>query len=116
MRRPLDAPSASITLYPCSVSTSAINMRIVGSSSITSTVSPAGGALFPYLECMVNQSFGMVIGKGGADTIVNAMTSALKKRNAALILGAPVTSIDVSSGRAAGVTLADGHRLKLLAL
>jgi phytoene dehydrogenase-like protein len=72
----------------------------------------AGGALFPYLECMVNQSFGMVIGKGGADTIVNAMTGALKKRNAALILGAPVTSIDVSSGRAAGVTLADGRRLE----
>ena len=52
----------------------------------------AGGALFPYLECMVNQTFGMVIGKGGADTIVNAMTGALKTRDAALILGAPVTS------------------------
>src|SRR5579883_3538387 len=30
----------------------------------------AGGALFPYLESMANQSFGMVIGKGGADTII----------------------------------------------
>ena len=40
----------------------------------------AGGALFPYLECMVNQSFGMVIGKGGADTIVNAMVGALKSK------------------------------------
>ena len=40
----------------------------------------AGGALFPYLECMVNQAFGMVIGKGGADTIVKAMVGALKAR------------------------------------
>ena len=30
----------------------------------------AGGALFPYLESMANQAFGMVIGQGGADTII----------------------------------------------
>ena len=72
----------------------------------------AGGALFPYLECMANQTFGMVIGKGGADTIVNAMTRALKARGAVLILGAPVARIDVSSGRASGVTLADGRHLE----
>ena len=72
----------------------------------------AGGALFPYLECMVNQTFGMVIGKGGADTIVNAMTGALKTRGAALVLGAPVARINVSSGRASGVTLVDGRRLE----
>ena len=38
----------------------------------------AGGALFPYLESMANQSFGMVIGQGGADTIVKAMTGYLE--------------------------------------
>jgi phytoene dehydrogenase-like protein len=73
----------------------------------------AGGALFPYLECMVNQTFGMVIGKGGADTIVNAMTGALKTRGAALVLGVSVTRIDISSGRASGVTLADGRHLEV---
>ena len=72
----------------------------------------AGGALFPYLESMANQTFGMVIGKGGADTIVNAMTRALKARGAVLILGAPVARIDISSGRAGGVTLADGRHLE----
>ena len=40
----------------------------------------AGGALFPYLECMVNQNFGMVIGKGGADTIITAMVGMLKAK------------------------------------
>ena len=47
----------------------------------------AGGALFPYLECMVNQSFGMVIGQGGADTIVKAMVSMLKSKGVELLLG-----------------------------
>ena len=50
----------------------------------------AGGALFPYLECMVNQSFGMVIGKGGANTIVSAMVGMLKAKGGEVILGAPV--------------------------
>ncbi|HLH49434.1 MAG TPA: NAD(P)/FAD-dependent oxidoreductase, partial [Roseiarcus sp.] len=30
----------------------------------------AGGALFPYLESMANQSFGMAIGEGGADVVI----------------------------------------------
>lgn len=72
----------------------------------------AGGALFPYLESMANQSFGMVIGKGGADTIIKAMTGVLKARGGELILGAPVTRIEVNSGRATAVTLADGRRLE----
>jgi phytoene dehydrogenase-like protein len=71
----------------------------------------AGGALFPYLECMVNQNFGMVIGKGGADTIVSAMAGMLKAKGGELILGAPVARIETASGRATGVTLADGRKL-----
>jgi phytoene dehydrogenase-like protein len=71
----------------------------------------AGGALFPYLECMVNQNFGMVIGKGGADTIVSAMVGMLTAKGGELILGAPVASIETASGRATGVTLADGRKL-----
>ena len=38
----------------------------------------AGGALFPYLESMANQSFGMALGKNGADAIITAMVRALK--------------------------------------
>ena len=36
----------------------------------------SGGAVFPYLEGMANQAFGMVLGKGGADTIIKAMIKA----------------------------------------
>src|SRR6185437_5858289 len=45
----------------------------------------AGGALFAYLECTINQSFGMVIGRGGADAIVKAMVGALKAGGADLL-------------------------------
>jgi phytoene dehydrogenase-like protein len=38
----------------------------------------AGGAVFPYLESMANQHFGMVIGKGGADTVTQALVSKIE--------------------------------------
>ena len=72
----------------------------------------AGGALFPYLECMVNQSFGMVVGQGGADAIVRAMVGALKAKGGELVLGDRVTRIETSAGAATGVTLASGRRLE----
>jgi phytoene dehydrogenase-like protein len=40
----------------------------------------AGGALFPYLESMADQAFGMVIGAGGADVVVRAMTGFVKAK------------------------------------
>jgi phytoene dehydrogenase-like protein len=71
----------------------------------------AGGALFPYLETMTNQAFGMVIGEGGADAIIKAMTGLLKAKGGELFLNSPVASVDVSGGRAKTVTLADGRKL-----
>ena len=71
----------------------------------------AGGALFPYLESMANQAFGMVIGAGGADTIIKAMSGLIKAKGGEIRLGQAVTSIETSSGAATGVRLADGTRL-----
>ena len=71
----------------------------------------AGGALFPYLECMVNQNFGMVIGQGGADTIVRSMVGALKAKGGELWLGDRVTNVTMSGGAATGVGLASGKQL-----
>lgn len=76
------------------------------------TPDTAGGALFPYLESMANQAFGMVIGKGGAATIIQAMTGLLKEKGGALLLDSPVAAIDQdSAGKADGVTLANGEKL-----
>lgn len=71
----------------------------------------AGGALFPYLESMTNQLFGMVIGKGGADTIIRAMTSLFAAKGGTLLLDAPVAAIEMTGGKASGVRLADGRVL-----
>ncbi|MDH6231906.1 phytoene desaturase [Mesorhizobium soli] len=72
----------------------------------------AGGALFPYLESMASQAFGMVIGKGGADTIIRAMTSLLKAKGGEILLGTAVDAIETDGTRATGVRLADGRTLK----
>ncbi len=71
----------------------------------------AGGALFPYLEGMANQAFGMVLGKGGAETIVKAMTSLLESRGGSLACNADVKRVIVENGRARGIELADGRKI-----
>ncbi|MCY1667414.1 phytoene desaturase family protein [Rhizobium sp. SL86] len=71
----------------------------------------AGGALFSYLETMTNQAFGMVIGAGGADVIIKAMTGLLRAKGGELFLNSPVASVDIVNGRARTVTLADGRKL-----
>lgn len=72
----------------------------------------AGGALFPYLEAMADQSFGMALGKGGADVMIKAMTGYLKELGGDLHLDAEVTHIDKANGHASGVTLKDGRTVE----
>lgn len=71
----------------------------------------SGGALFSYLESMANQAFGMVIGKGGADTMINAMTAYLKELGGELHLATPVREIISGQGKAEGVLLSNGQRI-----
>lgn len=72
----------------------------------------AGGALFPYLESMACQSFGMVIGRGGADTIVAAMVGYLEELGGEVHLEAPVREVTSTGRKASGVVLADGRRIE----
>ena len=69
----------------------------------------AGGALFPYLESMANQSFGMAFGRGGADSMIKALVATLKSLGGELHLGRAVETIETSSGRASGVRLGGGE-------
>ena len=71
----------------------------------------AGGALFPYLESMANQSFGMVIGAGGADTMIKAMVGRLAALGGRLQLNSEVAEIVRRDGRAVGVRLASGETI-----
>ena len=72
----------------------------------------AGGALFPYLESFASQSFGMAFGRGGADTIVKALTGTLAEFGGTLRLSSPAEGVVLKDGRAAGVRLAGGEVLE----
>ena len=72
----------------------------------------AGGAVFPYLEAMAGQAFGMVLGHGGADTMTRAMVKMIEARGGTVHCGQEVTAIEHASGRAIGITLADGRALR----
>jgi phytoene dehydrogenase-like protein len=69
----------------------------------------AGGAIFPYLEGMAAQAFGMVIGKGGADTVTRALVAAIQARGGVVHLGAQVSRILRQGDKAIGITLAGGE-------
>ena len=71
----------------------------------------SGGALFPYLETMANQAFGMVIGKGGADIMIKAMLGYLKELGGEVHLNAPVKEVTSSAGSADGVLLVNAERI-----
>ncbi|HEY5210349.1 MAG TPA: NAD(P)/FAD-dependent oxidoreductase [Stellaceae bacterium] len=71
----------------------------------------AGGALFPYAESMSNQAFGMVIGAGGADTIIRAMVKTLGQLGGTLLTNAEAARVRIAGGKANGVVLADGRAL-----
>jgi phytoene dehydrogenase-like protein len=68
-----------------------------------------GGAVFPYLESLASQSFGMVIGKGGADTIMRAMKGMMEASGGKVFPGAEVVEFTTSGGKALGVRLASGE-------
>ena len=72
----------------------------------------AGGAVFPYLEGMANQSFGMVLGKGGADTMVKALAAMVEAGGGTIECNARVERVLTEGGRATGVMLADGRRIE----
>jgi phytoene dehydrogenase-like protein len=70
-----------------------------------------GGALFCFLESFASAANGMVLGKGGARTLPDALASLLASLGGELRCGAEVARITVEGRRATGVELADGERL-----
>lgn len=71
----------------------------------------AGGAVFPYLEGMAGQAFGMVLGQGGADTVTRALVAAIRARGGVVECRAPVLAIRHDGRRADGLELAGGRRI-----
>lgn len=71
----------------------------------------AGGALFPYLEGMANQAFGMALGKGGADTATRALVALIEAKGGVLRCDARVAAVLTEKGRAKGVRLESGEEI-----
>ena len=72
----------------------------------------AGGAVFPYLEAMAGQAFGMVLGRGGSDVMIRAMVRMIEDRGGSITCNAEVTGIKQAGARACGVDLADGTEIE----
>lgn len=62
----------------------------------------SGGALFPYLETMASQANGMVIGRGGAGNMIDALVGLLEELGGEVRCGVEVDRIIVENGRAVG--------------
>ena len=71
----------------------------------------AGGALFPFLETFADSANGMVLGKGGARTMIDAQVSLLESLGGEVRLSTSVERILVEDGRATGVELEGGEHL-----
>lgn len=71
----------------------------------------SGGAIFPYLESFAGQAMGMVIGKGGADTVTRSLVKLIESRGGQVRCEAEVSQIRVQTGQVQGVTLTDGESL-----
>ncbi len=69
----------------------------------------SGGALFSFLESIGGQEFGMVLGKGGADTLINALVAVIRENGGEVIANSEVTEIELKNGKAVGVKTADGR-------
>ncbi len=65
--------------------------------------SVSGGALFPFLETMASQANGLVIGTGGAKTMIDAMVGLLHELGGRLRCSSRVDRIVVEGGQATAV-------------
>lgn len=67
-----------------------------------------GGALFGLLLCGLGQQRGFPVPAGGAQSLTDALVRRLVERGGRIECGVRATRVDVRSGRAVGVTAADG--------
>jgi phytoene dehydrogenase-like protein len=62
-----------------------------------------GGALYPYLQCLLMQAGGIRLGRGGAQNMIDALAGLFRESGGELRCGTPVSQIDIERGVARGV-------------
>lgn len=83
-------------------------------NAMHSDVSPdsAGSGLFGWLLVMLAQDVGFPVPEGGAGMLAAALRRRAESLGVQVRCGVPVTSVEVGSGRARGVRLADGSTVR----
>ncbi|WP_345242317.1 NAD(P)/FAD-dependent oxidoreductase [Pontibacillus salipaludis] len=69
----------------------------------------SNGAVFPFLESVLNQRNGMAFSKGGIQQLINSLIKGIEKRGGVVRTGAEVDEILVENGKAVGVKLTSGE-------
>ncbi|MEE9228664.1 MAG: NAD(P)/FAD-dependent oxidoreductase [Acidimicrobiia bacterium] len=69
----------------------------------------SGGALFPFLETFASASNGMVLGKGGARNMIDALVSLLESHGGEVHCGRAVRKVAIANGSAYGIAMEDGE-------
>ena len=69
----------------------------------------SGGALFAFLEAIGGQLFGMVLGKGGADVIPNALIKTIESYGGQVKTSSKAIEIASDNGKVSGVRIASGE-------
>ncbi len=72
----------------------------------------SGGALFPFIETFADGANGMVLGKGGASTMIASQIALLESLGGDIRLSSPVKSVVVKRRKAVGIVLADGEEIE----
>lgn len=73
----------------------------------------AGSAMFGWLLAMLAQDVGFPVPEGGAGKLAAAMRARAESVGVHFRTGSPVTKVELSGGRAAGVRLADGSSIRV---
>ena len=71
----------------------------------------AGGALYPFLQCMMAQDNGLQLGKGGARTMIDALIRLFREKGGELRCSSRVDEVLVENGAAIGVMTGGGERI-----
>ena len=64
-----------------------------------------GGAVYPYLQCMLAQANGLAFGRGGARNMIDAMVGLFRASGGELRCSSPVSEILTHGGAATGVVV-----------
>ncbi|MCZ6661890.1 MAG: NAD(P)/FAD-dependent oxidoreductase [Actinobacteria bacterium] len=69
----------------------------------------SGGALFPFIETFASAKNGMVLGKGGARNMIDALVSLLESQGGEVHCGRSVREVAIAEGAASGIVLENGE-------